>query len=113
MIWSLFSLFMFFVFAGEGILEPIGTQTPVGNSDQETMEVKRSTQPEEDCRYQDGPIPQRDLSDYVVDSDRKLEPSNKKELEQEEIEQSLEAEETQNVQEERNQAPLSRKEENQ
>lgn len=97
MIWSLFSLFIFLVIAGEEVVGPVDSHAPPGNSVQEASEDTHSTQPEEDCRYHDGPIPRRDLSDYVVDSERELESSDKKEIAGDENETSPEAEESQVV----------------
>lgn len=97
MIWSLFSLFMVFVFVGEKGVEPVDTHAPLGNSVQETTEVKQKTQWEEDCRYHDGPIPRRDLSNYIVDSDRERESSDEKEIGGVDNEASPEAKEIQDV----------------
>ena len=95
MIWSLFSLFIFLVIAGEEVVEPVDSHAPPGNSVQEASEDTHSTQPEEDCRYHDGPIPPRDLSDYVVDSELEHESIVKKEVGDVENETSPEAEELQ------------------
>ena len=69
MILSLFSLFLFFVFARGEVVEQV---SPIGSPpvlEQEETNTKRTTQSEEDCRYQDEPIPRRDLSNYVVESE--------------------------------------------
>ena len=97
MIWSLFSLFIFLVIAGEEAVEPVDSYAPIGNAVQEATEERQSTRPEEDCRYHEGPIPRRDLSDFVVDSERELESSDKKEIASEENETSLKVEESQVV----------------
>lgn len=95
MIWSLFSLFIFLVITGEEVVEPEDSHAPLGISVEVSSEDRHSTQPEEDCRYHDGPIPQRDLSDYVVDSDIEHEAIVKKEVGDVENETSPEAEELQ------------------
>lgn len=97
MIWSMFSLFMFFVIAGEEVVEPVTTSASLEQLKQKSTEEKERPQQEEDCRYHDGPIPRRDLSDYIVDSDLKFEASTEKEIEPKENETSFESEDTQDV----------------
>lgn len=69
MIISLFTVFMFFVLVREAAVELPDRSTTANNLEFQSSQESLPNQQDEDCRYQDGTIPRRDLSNYVVDSE--------------------------------------------
>ena len=93
MIFSFFSLFMFFVFTSSNEVEPISQNESQLPAEQSEFSIEPDEQPEIDCRYLDEPIPHRDLSGYEIVSEQPSE-SNAELL----VEQPITERETDSVQ---------------
>ena len=99
MIFSFFSLFLFFVFTSSKEVEPISLDESQLPAERIELTIEQDKRLEGDCRYLDEPIPHRDLSGYEVISEQSSESNHELSVEQSENEKQTDSAQSETVEE--------------